>query len=979
MRLLDELRRRWWLVPILVLLLVLVFGARLATFYTDVLWFSSVGFLRVFSTRLLTGLGLAAVGGALVTVLVAANLLLARRLAPPFRIPSPQEEAIERYRELLEPFARTLLLVVAVAVGILSALAVTGEWDTFQLWANATPFGRQDPQFGLDLGFFVFRLPFWSFLNSWLFTVLAFAIVLTALAHYVFGGIRPQSPGQKISPQATVHLSLLLAALVAVRAWGFWLDRYQLSYSTRGVVHGLSYTDANAQLRALELLTVIAVVCVLLFLVNLRFRNFLLPSAGVGILLVAAIVLSGIYPAVIQRVQVEPQELERERPFIARNLELTRFGYNLVPGEHVSTEPFAASAQIDPAEVADNSATLESIRLWDPAVLGSVYTQLQGLRRYFQFPDVDVDRYDIDGEQQQVNVAVRELNQAQLPDNSWQNRHLVYTHGFGYVASDVSAQSEQGQPEFLVRDIPPDGAEELEIEQPRVYFGEQAPLYSIVRTDQPELDFLSNEEEAQAFTYDGRDGVNVAGPLRRLAFAFRYSEPNFVLSSLLNGESRVLLNRAVDERVAAVAPFLQFDSDPYSAVVDGRIKWILDAYTLTDMLPYSQRRDLGALTLTERTRLVARVNQDGTTELVEVVERIPGLQGQANYLRNSVKAVVDAYDGTVELYVADPEDPIIRSWQRVFPDAFRPLEDASEDLRAHFRYPEDLFRVQADVYTTYHIPEADAFYTRDDAWSIPRDAAGIQNLPDNTPEDERDLPLRPYYLQLRLPGEEEEEFALIQPFNPLNRQNLIAWTAARSDPEHYGELRTYLMPATENVLGTEQLQAQINQDPTLAPQISLLDQAGSRVIYGNLLIIPIEDSLLYAQPLFVRSEQTQIPELRFVVLSFGGRVVAEATLPEALAALFGETAVRELPDAGGEPAGEAGGPVQPGVPLDPRVADLIEQALDAFTEAEQALADGDLGAYQAATGRAQDLLEQAQTLTDGAPAPTPTGEPTPAG
>jgi uncharacterized membrane protein (UPF0182 family) len=977
MRLLDELRRRWWAVPVLVIVLLLIFGRGLATFYTDILWYSQLGFLSVFSTRLATSLGLALAAGALVALLVGGNLLVARRLTPPFRFPSPQEEGIERYRELIDPFARTLLIVVSLVVGGLSALSVAGEWETFLLWANAQDFGRADPQFGLDLGFFVFRLPFWSFLNSWLFTVLAFAIVLTAIAHYLFGGIRPQSPGQKITPQAAVHLSLLLAALVAVRGWGFWLDRYMLSYSERGVITGLSYTDVNAELTAYTLLTIISGACVLLFLANLRYRNFLLPTAGVAILLVAAIVLSGAYPAAIQRFQVAPQELAREEPYIARNLDLTRFGFDLELEDRIETIPFPAENELPEDDARANADTLSSIRLWDPTVLSSVYGQLQGLRRYFEFADVDVDRYEIDGEQQQVNVAVRELQVSNLPDESWQNQHLVYTHGFGLVSTAVTETLGNGQPEFLTRDIPPTGVSALELDQPRVYFGERSPLYSVVNTQQPELDFgsASGAEEQQSFTYDGSGGVAVGNLLRRLAFAVRYTEPNLLLSNLLTDDSRILFNREIDSRVRSVAPFLQLDGDPYPVAVDGRVQWVLDAYTITDMLPYADRRDLGQLTTTTESQIVAVQEPNGQFVNREQVVQVEGLEGGGNYIRNSVKVVVDAYDGTVTLYVVDPDDPLIAAWRDIFPEIFRGPEDIPDELAAHFRYPEDLFRVQSDVFAQYHVPEAAAFYSREDAWEIPDDVAERENL---EPAPEEGPPQRPYYLQMRLPGEEDTEFTLVQPFNLENRPNLTAWMAARSDPGVYGDLRVYEMPDGVSIDGPGQIQAQINQDAEVSEFITLLGQVGSQVRYGNLLTIPVGEALLYAQPLFVLAEQGSIPELRQVVLVLGDEVVMESSLEAALTELLGESApdrtVTEEPGEAPPP------PSDPGT-VDPRVADLIEQALSAFAEADQALRDGDLGLYQEATQRAQDLLEEARALTTGEPVPgdSPSPSPSPSG
>ncbi|MDP8977125.1 MAG: UPF0182 family protein, partial [Actinomycetota bacterium] len=893
MTLLDALRRRWWLALLAVAVVVALFASRVAGFYTDVLWFNSVGYSDVLWTLLGTRLTLGVVAGLIVALLVAGNLLLARRLAPMYRIPSAQEAVVERYRQAVEPISRPLIAVVAAVGGLLSGTSIVGEWPTFLQWANAVPFGRKDPQFGLDLGYFLFVLPFHTLVNSWLFTSLALTTLLAALAHYVFGGIRPQSPGQKITPQVTVHLSILLAGLVAVRAWGFWLDRYLLSYSERGQVTGLSYTDVNAELIGYQLLTIISVVCVVLFLVNVRYRAWQLPSAGAAILLVAAIVLSGVYPAVIQRVQVAPQELQRERPYIARNLEFTRLGYGL---QGVTDQPFPAEGELAPPAVRRNSSTLESVRLWDPTTLQNTYQQLQEFRSYYDFRDVDVDRYDLDGRRRQVMISVREISEADLPSEAqtWQNRRLEYTHGYGLVATAVSTASQQGQPIFLVDNIPPSGAKELEVDNPRIYFGERPPEYSIVGAGRTELDYPREQGEPAQYRYTGKDGVEVGSPLRRLAFGLRYGEPNMLLSSLINKDSKILFNRVITERVEAVAPYLKLDHDPYPVAVDGRIKWVIDGYTTSDMMPYSQRTDLGELTVSEQLLLVPVQSEDGTLRLEEQSVSVPGVRGTANYIRNSVKAVVDAYDGTITLYVADPEDPVIQVWRKVFPGTLTPMGEASRQLRRHFRYPEDMFRVQSELFRTYHIPNADEFYTKEDAWNLPVDAAVAANE-DNEGSSGAERSLRPYYQLMRLPGEEREEFALIQPYTPVERNNLTAWLAGSSDPENYGDLKAYLMPPNKTVFGPQQVQARVDQDARVSQQITLWNQSGSRVIYGNLLVIPVGRSLLYAQPLFLRAEQSEIPELKKVVLVLGDQVVMENSLAEALVALFGRAPDVRLP------------------------------------------------------------------------------------
>ena len=961
MNLVRELRRRWWLLIGAAVGLIALFGTRVALFVTDVWWYQSIGFSDVLWTLLGTRIGLAVVGAVAVAILVGVNLQLARRLAPTYRIPSPQEEVIERYRELLEPFARPLLLLAAGVVGLFSGLSLAPRWQTYLLWANSVDFGTNDPQFGLDLGWFVFRLPFWQLLNSFAFTALMVTVAMTAATHYLFGGIRPQSLGRKLSPAASAHLSVLLAALVAVRAWGYLLDRYLLSYSERGQVTGLSYTDVHANLPALTFLAVIAVVVVILFLVNVRVRGWLLPSAGVAIMLAASAVLQGIYPAAIQRLQVDPQELAREEPYISRNLEFTRFGFGLRIGEEVKFETFPAADSLPPEAAQRNERTLNSIRLWDPATLQRTYQQLQEFRPYYDFRDVDVDRYVLDGKLEQTMIAVREMAERELPAQAqtWQNRRLRYTHGFGLVASDVSAATGQGQPEFFVRDIPPKGSKEMLVENPRIYFGENPPEYSIVGTSMRELDYPVEGDVPRDYVYTGEDGVASGSFTRRLAFALRYGEPNFVLSSLIGDDSKVLFKRNIRERVEAVAPYLALDHDPYPVAVDGRIKWILDGYTSTDMLPYSERVNLGGLTLNQQRRFVPVQTPDGI-ELRERMVEVPGLEGRANYIRNSVKAVVDAYDGTVTLYVIDEEDPLIKAWGRVFPDKLTPVSNASEDLRAHFRYPEDMFRVQAALFQTYHIALADEFYTKEDAWEIPPDATSAANQGGDA------QPMRPYYLLMRLPGEESEEFALIQPFTPARKNNLTGWLAGRSDGEHYGQLKAFVMPPDRTVFGPLQIQARVNQDARVAEQITLWNQSGSRVIYGNLLVIPVEDSLLYAQPLFLRAETSEIPELNGVVLILGDDVVMGDTLADALRLLFGES-TNDVTPPGATPPPSSG--------VDPDVRALIDRALGHFDTAERALRNGDLATYQKETRAAEEALRQAQTRSDGEQAAPPEGQP----
>jgi uncharacterized membrane protein (UPF0182 family) len=936
----DFLRRRLAVVIIVAIVLVVLFANRIAVFLTDWWWYRAIGASEVFAGSLWARIGLGAVAALVLGALIAANLVIARRMRPLVVPSTPQQAVIEQYRAKADPYLPWLILAIAVAFGLSSGVAAATQWRQLLLFLNATPFGTTDPQFDLDIAFYVFRLPFWRFVQGWLFTSLLLVMLLSAGAHLLLGGIRPDAPAEKVLPAVKAHLSVLLALTLAARGWGYWLDRYMLNFSPRGTVTGASYTDVNAELPALNLLLIVTAVAIVLTLVNLRRRGFLLPGAAIGILVLASILLQGAYPALIQRLRVDPQELARERTYIDRNKEATTTAYGLAD---VELQPFSVVNDLDQQQVEDNEVTFNNVRLWDPELLEDNYQQLQALRPYYTFANVDIDRYMVDGELRQVMLSARELDDAEVP-SAWQNRYLTFTHGLGIVSSQVNATTAQGQPVFLSRDIPPrtnasaspDGAL-VPDERFGIYYGEVGnPEYSIVRTDQPELDYERPDTQEQVTTtYDGEGGVTIGNRLRRLAFALRFSDPNFVLSGLLNVDSTVLYNRNVQERVSLVAPYLTLDSDPYPAVIEERIVWIQDAYTTTQYYPYSERRALV------------------TNDEVQTV----------NYVRNSVKAVVDAYDGTVTLYQIN-DDPIATTWRKAFGDLYADLEDAPDGLREHFRYPEDLFELQTRLYTTYHIPNVDAFYTKADEWEIPRDAAALENNPSL---DEAQAPLDPYYLLFTLPSQTEEEFVLIQPYVPKEKENMIAWLAARSDPEHYGELYAVQFPTDSDVLGPRQAHGRIEQESEIAREITLVDQAGSELIRGNLLVLPVEESLVFVEPLFLQNPQSRIPELWQVVLVMGDRVVMRPTLDEALEALI---------EAGPPIDDGASGPSEPGdddeaTSDDP--TELLTEALVLFNDADAALREGELGEYQRLIARAQRLLERVAEL-QGADVPEP--EPT---
>ncbi|MBW3664666.1 MAG: UPF0182 family protein [Actinobacteria bacterium] len=926
----DLLRRRLGIVIAVVLVVVLLSANRIATFLTDLWWYDALGYRGVFTGVLGAQVVLGLVFGVFLAVVVAANLQIARRLRPTIIPSTPQQAIVERYRQMADPYLPWLIGGLALLFGLTAGAAVSQQWESFLLWRNGGEFGVADPQFSRDVGFYVFDLPWVRFVQNWLFTSLILVGLLTAGAHYLLGGIRPEAPGDKVTRPVKVHLSVLLAIILAVRGWGYWLDRYMLNFSPRGQVTGASYTDVNAELPALYLLLVVTGVAIVLVLISIRRSGWLLPGAAIGLLVLASIVLSGAYPAVIQRVRVDPQELERESEFIDRNLEATRAAWGL---EDIDFGLFQVTDDITEADLEEEQVTLANIRLWDPRVLETTYAELQALRPYYAFNDVDVDRYGLDGELRQVMLSARELDQSGLPEQAqtWQNQRLTFTHGFGAVASQINTTNPEGQPIFLARDIPPRGNPALvPAGESGIYFGERdEPSYSIVDTEQPELDYETSEGAEQVTTvYAGEGGVPLGNRLRRLAFSIRFADPNFVLSGLLNDDSKVIYHRGVRARVERVAPYLLFDNDPYPVILNERLAWIQDAYTHSDMYPYS--------------------------------ERVDGFLGhQVNYLRNSVKAVVDAYDGTVTLYVVDENDPVVEAWRRTFPAPYADVEDAPSELAAHFRYPEDLFTIQARVYQTYHIPTTEAFYSKADAWDIPNDPSQIANQAAG--QNQAAPLLRPYYLLMRLPGEADEEFVLIQPYLARNKPNMIAWLAGRSDPGHLGDLFAVQFPSSQTILGPQQAQARIEQDDRIAEYITLRDQAGSEVIRGNLLVIPIGSSILYVEPLFLESPQARIPQLERVVLVMGERVVFERTLQEAL-----ETLVTA-------PSPEEGEEEEEGEDL----IELQERIAQAFQAAQDALEAGDLGGFQTQFERASELYNRLLERQGLAPEPEPTAGETP--
>jgi uncharacterized membrane protein (UPF0182 family) len=842
-----------------------------SSYVVDWLWFSSVGYRAVFWTILAAKTVLFASVCIATAASLGASGMLALRFAGrrgPWLPAAPGQAsaaASTLHTIIAGPFAgsapslprRLMIASMSVVLGILVAAGEAGNWDLALRFIHQAPYGQNDPVFDQDVGFYFFSLPAYIALKNWMLLTLGLSALVAALVYWIQGDIVVDDRTRWMSPAAAAHGSVLLGLFFGVQAWSYALDRFLLLYGDNGVVVGAGYTDLHVKLPVLLVLAVFATIAALASWSNLRRPGYKLPLAATILVFGGWVVLGLALPALFERLYVKPSELQLEGPYLQRNIAATQEAFNL---RKVTVKPFPAEQGLNSQSLQDNRATIDNIRLWDWQPLIDTFAQLQEIRTYYKFQGVDVDRYELDGAYQQVMLAARELAPALLPPNAqtWVNLHLLFTHGNGVVMSPVTRKSTEGLPLFYLQDIPPTPTGGPVIDEPRLYFGEAADSYVIVKGSIPEFDYPKGKDNVYA-SYDGADGVALGGAALRSLFAWYFGDPNILLSSYITADSRILFHRNIQDRVRTIAPFLRLDHDPYAVVSQGRIFWIQDAYTTTDRFPYAAPA-----------------------------------AGRINYIRNSVKVVIDAYNGAATFYLMDPADAIAETYRRIFPGLFKPFAAMPPDLQRHIRYPEDLFLIQAQTYRTYHIGAPEVFYNREDLWQFPRQPTGIDGGLDNAR-------MAPYYITMRLPGDDGAEFFLMLPMVPSQRENMIAWLAARCDPPNYGELIVYEFPKEKLVYGPFQIEARINQNTDISQQISLWNQMGSRVIRGNLLVVPIENSLLYVSPLYLRAETGQLPELKRVIAAYGDRVVMEETLGAALAALF-KDAVPARP-ASGAPEG----------------------------------------------------------------------------
>lgn len=889
--------------PFLIVLVALSLLGQVIPLYTDYLWFQEVKLTSVFTTILWTKAALALAAGLAFALLAYVNVRLAARstsgdvlveLDDPFGLPS---------RLVIEPLFRKFLLPGALVLGFLAASQAAAQWETVLRFLNAQPFNTQDPLFGRDIGFYVFRLPFLSTLYAWALVALGITFILVVATSVLHRGIQITARGPRVAALARAHLLTLGALILIVKAGGYYLDTYELLFSPRGIVFGASYSDINAQFPALRVLTILSLGCAAVCIWQIGRRGMRPVFIALAVLVGANVLGLGIYPTLLQRFRVVPNELAAERPYIEQNIKYTRMAYGL---DRIQEQEFPAEETLRAEDLQRNDPTIKNIRLWDHRPLLATYGQLQEIRTYYRFVDVDNDRYLVDGQLRQVMLSPRELSYKNLPSRIWINERLTYTHGYGVVLGPVNRITPEGLPDFWIKDIPPVSSGPIKVTRPEIYFGEIANDYVFVRTRAQELDYPAGDKNVYS-TYAGQGGVPVQSFLRKLLFALRFGDVKIVLSNDIIGESRVMYHRQIEERVKKAAPFIQFDRDPYLVIrQDGRLVWIIDGYTTSNRFPYSEP-----------------------------------VRGLGNYIRNSVKAVVDAYDGSLAFYLSEPDDPVVKAYARAFPGLFQPLSAMPADLRPHIRYPQGLFAVQARMFSTYHMRDPQVFYNKEDLWSIPKKAVEGQ---------ERDM--EPYYTIMRLPGEKSEEFILLSPFNPSKKDNMIAWLAARSDGPHYGKLIVYNFPKQKLIYGPRQIEARIDQDAFISQQLSLWSQRGSQVIRGSLLAIPIEQSLLYVEPLYLAAEKGSLPELKRVIVAFGNQIAMEENLEASLVQIFGGPGKRPAV-ARAEPATASASPLT----REAGVRSLVDQAWQQYSRAQDLLRQGNFAGYGEEVKRLEGTLK----------------------
>ncbi|GAA4240694.1 UPF0182 family protein [Actinomadura meridiana] len=939
--------------PTLVVLAVLLAAFMVFTAtYTNLLWYDSIGFKKVYTTQLQAKVVLFFGAGLLMTLVVGANVAVAYRLRPAYRPLSVEQQGLERYRAVIDPRRRLISWSLLGLLGVLTGSSVAGQWAVWLAFLNRTSFGVEDPQFHKDVSFYVFTYPFLRLVLGVVFATIILSILAAVMVHYLYGGLRLQGPGDKASPPARAHLSVLFGLFILLKAVAYWFDRYGLVHSERGVTTGASYADVNALLPAKTILMIIALLCAAMFFSNLLRRGMMLPGVGFTLLVLSAILLGGVYPLLIQQFQVKPDELAKERTYIQRNIEFTRRAYGV---DGAKVVPYGSQPVTDKSKLLQEADQLEQggVRVLDPAVVGETFQQLQQIRPFYRFPDtLDVDRYPVDGKMVDTVVALRELSGAPSGQRSWVKDHMVYTHGYGLVSAYGDRFAEGNVPEFITKNMPVSPTHKIKVAKPEIYFGERSPKYSVVGgSGQQELNYPDNSKAGQkSSNYDGDGGVPIDSFFHRLLYSAKFQDKNLLLSGAINGGAKILYDRSPREMVQKAAPWLTLDGDPYPTVVNGRILWIVDGYTTSSSYPYSEKMGLGDAT------------RDTITDTRSAVAR--QADAHINYMRNSVKATVDAYDGSVHLYQWDENDPITKTWMKVFDGTVQPKSSIPPDLAAHFRYPQDLFKVQRKVLTKYHVTDPSAFYNGEGFWEVPEDPSS------------KDKRQPPYYQSLRMPGQSTQSFSLTTVFNPRDNSQLAAFMAVGSTPgQDYGQIQILQMPRDAQPAGPGQVQNLFETDPQVKRDINDLRIGGTKTLPGNLLTIPFGGSLLYVEPMYTKAaggkEQQPYPVLGKILVQYGNSRAAANNLKDALKQVLG--------------GASAAPPTAPGKGLTPDAQKALGDLQKAIQDFETAQKSGNY----AEMGKAWQRIKDAQAAlsaagaakppatTSPSPSPSPSGSPTP--
>ena len=881
---------------IIVVIIALIFGTKIWINYT---WFNKLGYLNTYVKILWTKIGLWWIFFIVFWLFAGLNMIMA------FKRGNIQKIKIQQAGVPVEMSRKVGAIVAAVGLFILALIMArngTARWEVLLKFFNKTSFGVADPAFGRDVSFYTFVLPFYLFLKSWSLGTVILTIIATAFLYLLSGQVSFEQNKFTVSDQVKRHLMTLLALVAIIIAWNYWLKGYQLLFSKRGLIFGAGYTDLKVVRYAYYVMIAVSLFTALLCIAGARKRQFKQPLIGFGLLIGAAIVVTGIIPGIVQQISVKPNELVKELPYIKNNITFTRKGFNL---DIIERENFPVADSLTSNDFSPEGGISKHIRLWDHRPLKSTYSQIQEFRLYYDFYDVDVDRYSFGNDYRQVMLSAREINYDQIPleAKTWVNEKLQFTHGYGFVMSPVNEIGQEGLPNLIVKDIPPKILVPLELERPEIYYGELTVPYVIVNTQLAEFDYPTGEANATT-RYQGPGGIPIKNSFRKLLLAIQLKDLEIIFTRYLNSDSRIMLYRSIQERVPKIAPFLRYDPDPYLVVYDGRLVYLLDAYTVTDQFPYSTPH-----------------------------------KDRYNYIRNSLKITVDAYTGDVTFYIINKNDPIIQTYSKIFPTMFKDFSEMPEGLKKHIRYPMYIFSVQADVYSTYHMTEPQVFYNKEDKWTIPQEIYG-----------DKETQMIPYYIIVKFPDEDgNEEFVLILPFTPVNKNNMLAWIAARCDQENYGQIIEYKFPKEKLIFGPLQIESRIDQNSDISQLFTLWGQKGSSVIRGNLLVIPVRDSLIYVEPVYLRAEQSELPELKRVIVGYQDNIEIGLTLEEALIKVFGGIAPAEAEQV--TAAGEIIAPVLLSV------RELALKAQQVYDDAQKKLRSGDFAGYGDAIENLEDVIK----------------------